>query len=338
MPNVLQGRKFYQPGALGYEGKMAAAIEKRRELQLATLFEGVENVGQNDWSNIPSQVKGENGESWKKRAEGEQTTFLEIVQKNILKALDIKPDEMVLDLHFGSGLFTWEFARLVQHQSVYTVLHNKDESQMFENISQNKSHIDHIITIQKKSNKLGDLFTDSDLKGIHFDKILAFKSFMKWEREGFQDVLLSLVKKGKIVIFEYIPSKVQRPLDYLTKIKLPEDTRLKWKNAEKQIFSDAKDTQLNWSEKTIIDLFSNNPHCQCQVELIPQYEPILFNKNIFERLFGKKEMGKPSYGERMCKYLGENEYSELKKLFETNLLGTKTTWLSTYALITVEVN
>ena len=49
-------------------------------------------------------------------------------------------------------------------------------------------------------------------------------------------------------------------------------------------------------------------------------------------------MGKPSYGERMCKYLGENEYSELKKLFETNLLGTKTTWLSTYALITVEVN
>lgn len=338
LPNVLQGRKFYQPGALGYEGKMAAAIERRRELQLATLFEGAENAGQSDWSNIHSLVKNEKGEPWKKRAEGEQTSFLEVVQKNILTALDIKPDEMVLDLHFGSGLFTWELARLVQHQSVYTVLHNKDEFQMFENISQNKSHIDHIITMQKKSNKLSELFSASELKGIRFDKILAFKSFMKWEREGFQDVLLSMIGKGKIVIFEYIPSKVQRPLDYLAKIKLPDETRLKWKNAENQIFSDPNDTQLNWSEKTIMDLFSEKSHCHCKVELIPQYEPIVFNKNIFERLFMKIEKGKPSYGERMCKYLGENEYSELKKLFEINLLGAKTTWLSTYALITVEVN
>ena len=338
LPSILQGRKFYQPGNLGYEGKLAALIEKRRELQLASLFEGVDNLPSDaNWANVHFLVRGQKSEPWKKRAEGEQTTFLEVVQKNILLELAIKPDELVLDLQFGSGLFTWEFSRLVHHESIYSVLHSTDELNLFENTAKNKSHVDHIQTLQKNTNKLSDLFASNELKGVCFDKILGFKTFLKWDRDTFFNDLSSIIKSGRIVLFEYIPNLVQRPLDYLNSASVSFDMKKIWRDAENQVFQDSSDPQMNWSEKTILEAFKQIPGYQAKVQLIPHYESIVFNKSVFDRLFQSNETGKLSYGQRMCKYLSDKDYQEMKKLFEESLTGVKTTWLSTYALFTIDI-
>lgn len=334
LPTVLQGRKFYQPGKLGYEGKMSALIEKRRELQLATLFEGVDTFSDDtNWSNIHFLNKDQASTAWKNRAEGEQTTFLEAIQKLIVKALDMKPDDLVLDLQFGSGLFTWEFSRMVHHQSVYTILHGKDEMQLFENMSTDKSQCDHVFSLKKKSNELKDLIALAEIKGVSFDKILGFKTFNKWNQSSFVSDLMAVMKKGRIVLFEYIPNLVQRPLDYLKSVPTPNS----WKNAENKIFEDILDDEKNWSEKSIVKAFQEKQNCQVRLQLIPHTENIVFNKNIYQRLFQTSESNKLSYVQRMGKYLSQKDIIEMQKLFEENVVGVKTTWLSTYALLVIDV-
>ena len=73
------------------------------------------------------------------------------------------------------------------------------------------------------------------------------------------------------------------------------------------------------------------------MQLIPHYENFIFNKDIFERLFNSSVSNKSSYGERMRKHLSDKDYQEMKKLFEENLAGVRTTWLSTYALFTIDI-
>jgi len=339
LPDLLQGRKFYHGSSIGYEGKLSALIEKRRELQLASLFEGNNQIiTEGDWSSFSSLIKSNSSESWAKRAEGEEIQFLELVQSNIIKELAFKPDDLVLDMHFGSGLFTWEISRLVQHQGVYALLHSKDERNLFEQTANKKTMTNHIIAMEKKSNSLSEHFSTPELSGIKYDKILGFKAFMKWDRDQFGCDLLKLIKKGRIVLFEYIPSLVQRPLAYLKELQLPQDQFDIWKNAEDLVFSATVDNQLNWNENTILRQFENQKGCSIQVKVIPHHEKIVFNKTLLARLFQNQTNDKMSYGERMRKHLSEKDYQDLKNVFEENLGGVTTTWLSTYALFTIDVD
>lgn len=339
LPNLLQGRKFYHGSSVGYEGKLSVLIEKRRDLQLASLYEGNNQIiTEGDWSSFSSLIKGNTSESWAKRAEGAEIQFLELIQTNIIKALSIKPDELVLDLHFGSGLFTWELSRLVQHQGVYTILHNNEEKSLFESTVNKKSMVDHVVPIDKKTNSLASHFLTPELSGVKFDKILGFKAFMKWDRDNFRSNLLKMIKQGKIVLFEYIPSLVQRPLAYLTDLKIPMEQMSIWKNAEDLVFTAPDDKQLNWNENTILKMFEGQAGCSIQVKLIPHHEKIVFNKNLIARLFQNNDNDKISYGERMRKYISEKDYQDLKNVFEEKLGGVTTTWLSTYALYTIDVD
>lgn len=339
LPDLLQGRKFYHGSSVGYEGNLSVLIEKRRDLQLASLYEGNNQIiTEGDWSSFSSLIKGNTSESWAKRAEGAEIQFLELIQTNIIKALSIKPDDLVLDLHFGSGLFTWELSRLVQHQGVYTILHNNEEKSLFESTVNKKSMVDHVVPIDKKTNSIAAHFLTPELSGIKFDKILGFKSFMKWDRENFRSDLLKMIKQGKIVLFEYIPSLVQRPLAYLSELKIPIEQMSIWKNAEDQVFTAPDDKQLNWNENTILKMFEGQSSCSIQVKLIPHHEKIVFNKTLLARLFQNNDKDKISYGERMRKYISEKDYQDLKNVFEENLGGVTTTWLSTYALFTIEVD
>jgi hypothetical protein len=217
-------------------------------------------------------------------------------------------------------------------------MHSNEEKLLFASSVKKKAMVDHIVPIEKKSNSLAQLFLSPDLTNISFDKILGFKSFLKWDRNNFSHDLLKIIKKGKIVLFEYIPSLVQRPLAYLEDQKISCEQMSIWKNAEDQIFSDAKDEQLNWNENTIFKMFENQVGCSIQVQIIPHHEKVVFNKTLIARLFQNSENDKISYGERMRKYLSDKDYQVLKNLFEEKVGGVTTTWLSTYALFTIDVD
>src|SRR5512136_2728884 len=70
LPEALQGRVFYQPGGIGYEAKVKAEVDRRREAQLAAMLEGGEGFGAAETLTFTGAAASGDRDRWLARAVG----------------------------------------------------------------------------------------------------------------------------------------------------------------------------------------------------------------------------------------------------------------------------
>ncbi|PCJ52264.1 MAG: AAA family ATPase [Planctomycetota bacterium] len=331
LPTVLQGKKFYHPGDLGYEGKAKETLERRREVQLASILEDTENKTLvYHWNE--NNLNQEN--QWIKRSHGNSVHFLEKIRDEIFHQLDLQPDDLSLDLNFGSGLLTWELARKVLHEGVYSILLDKNQQEIYTSAIADKSRIDHLVTLLKSSDHLSSHFDEKQFLGIQFDKVIGFKVFMKWNRETFAKDLIQLCPQGRIVLIEIIPKLMQRPLEYVDLSGFSNEMRQKIIDAENNLFDDSNEPTINWNQETIVDLFLNlDSKVNC--ELITNTEEIVFNQAVLDRLWSKGKNDALTYFDKLSKYLDKKEIELLRDTFISQNKGQKKKWKTAYCLFTI---
>jgi putative ATPase len=127
LPQTLQGKTFYMPSKIGYEGKICDVVLKRREIQAAIVFS--ENSLKNNtreeilsW-NSPSKDK----EEWFKRLESGRSGLLLSDRDAIIKEASPTRSSRILILQGGDGLLLWESLRKAPEGLVACTVENEKE-------------------------------------------------------------------------------------------------------------------------------------------------------------------------------------------------------------------
>ena len=117
LPDALQGKVFYQPSDQGYERTIRERVARRREEQLAAMTE--EGAGQGEV--LTFSPTGRARDRWLMRAISDTGRHLGDVRDRLFAEAQVPRHALILDLHAGSGLLTWEALRRAPEGGVFAL-------------------------------------------------------------------------------------------------------------------------------------------------------------------------------------------------------------------------
>jgi putative ATPase len=114
LPSVLQGKLFYTPSAVGYEGTIRDEVLRKREVQAAVLMEEAaarERGLPGDGEVLTWQMEKRGAEGWYRRLQSGRSAVLLQDRDALLEAAGLKRHDRVLIARAEDGLLVWESFR-----------------------------------------------------------------------------------------------------------------------------------------------------------------------------------------------------------------------------------
>jgi putative ATPase len=108
LPSALQGKTFYTPSVIGYEGRIREEVLKKREIQAAVVFGDADADG---FQGLTWSASSKGREGWFKRLESGRSALLLSDRDAILKACSPARHHRVLIAAANDGLLVWECLR-----------------------------------------------------------------------------------------------------------------------------------------------------------------------------------------------------------------------------------
>jgi precorrin-6B methylase 2 len=162
-----------------------------------------------------AQVMGHLGASWLERPEREQEERTDL----LLKALDLKPTDVVADIGAGTGYFTFVMAPEVPQGKVLAV---DIQPEMIEYLNEGKEK-------QKVTNVQPVLGTEFDpkLPANSVDLAIMIDAYheFSYPREMISHIVSALKPGGRVVLVEYRAEDPSVPIKELHKLSVAQATR-----------------------------------------------------------------------------------------------------------------
>ncbi|MGY8701000.1 MAG: AAA family ATPase, partial [bacterium] len=171
LPDVLQGRIFYQPSDQGYEAAIQDNVARHREVQLAAFLSqsAVEQSGNSNY--------------WEARTMGSSGELLNEVRDRLLKWSKLSRNTLALVLNAGDCLLVGEFIRQIHEETLYALVDSSKEKQILSSMfNNNASGIKPNIVQDSSSNP--EQFKISDLG---FERIVGRNILQKHHDNAFQN-------------------------------------------------------------------------------------------------------------------------------------------------------
>ena len=127
LPDVLQGRIFYQPSDQGYEAAIQDNVARHREAQLAA-FLSETSAEQSGSSNY-----------WEARTMGSSGELLNEVRDRLVRWSKLSRNTLALVLNAGDGLLLGEFLRQIPEETIYALVDSSQEKQTLSAMFNNPS-------------------------------------------------------------------------------------------------------------------------------------------------------------------------------------------------------
>jgi SAM-dependent methyltransferase len=162
-----------------------------------------------------AQVMGHLGASWLERPEREREERTDL----LLKALNLKPTDVVADIGAGTGFFTFLMAPEIPHGKVLAV---DIQPEMIQYLNEGKSK-------RKITNVQPVLGTESDPKlatnSIDLAILIDAYHEFSYPREMINHIVESLKPGGRIVLVEYRAEDPNVPIKELHKLSIAQATK-----------------------------------------------------------------------------------------------------------------
>lgn len=126
LPPELKGRVFYQPGSLGYEGKIREEVLRRREAQLSSVLESWDE-GLTFTPQTRSTSLNKTREEWISRTLGGGGLIQAGVRRKLFEIASLRRHERVLIFGQGVGFLVPEALRQVPEGWVWAVVPRKED-------------------------------------------------------------------------------------------------------------------------------------------------------------------------------------------------------------------
>ncbi|MDC7246783.1 MAG: AAA family ATPase, partial [Sphaerochaetaceae bacterium] len=300
LPSSLQGKFFYNPGTVGYEGKMNEMILRRREAQ--------NEVSLDDLSieKLTTSPDDKNNSRWIQRMLSQQGEAFEQIREAVFSPLKVARYENILVMNPGHGFLVWESLRAAPEGSVTVITRNRDEIEYLKNYSATLDELRRPVLLEKTAQELKENGDD-----MRWEKILSFNplSTLNSRTEILKPVHSLLAEGGTFSFAQAVPSRSTRLSSYCED-KTIQDIMIE---SEKSIYSDKGNELTNWNEKDLIETVSRLPW-KVEYEQLSQRQTRTFTEKMIRRFIHssylshiKDEESTESVIDHLCKMLCNKE-------------------------------
>lgn len=343
LPDALQGRIFYQPGGLGYEARVKAEVERRREAQLAAMLEGGEGFGAVEALTFTGQLARGERDRWLERALGGAGQRLAGLRDRVLDAARLSRHSLVLDLNAGSGLLTWEALRRAPEGGVWAVTARPEEANGLREIAARLPEVERPAVLNGTWAELRELLALRGEADVRFDAAVGRAALTGQLSLGARDIRAAvralpadLLRPGGILsLAEPMPRRTQRLHALADLAELGGPLAEKVREAEEAIYADPDDPLVNWGEEELGAALREANLTEVKIDATETVAEARIAPAQLERWFGPAPAaGRPSYAQRLARYLTPDELAAVEALFRRKLNGAVVGWRSATAYVT----
>ena len=322
LPNSLQGRVFYNPGRLGYEKKIAADVNRRREEQLAMMNSGVPYDAPPEILTF-SPVNKE-FDRWVQRTVTNSADNLKTIRDTIFSSLKIQRHHRILIINDDSGLLTWESLRAAPEGGTWCLTPSHKVAEFLQGQAQS-FHDDQEISLNLPHIKVFgpnkfELTLEKDLKFEH----IILRNFIgltpKAELLNHLNKIGAVLEKGGYIQFaEILPRYSSRPSGFLN---WSDDQLYQMvSQAEDQIYLNNSSDRQRLTEKVIETAFIECNFKQNSSQLIKASRTLQVTEKLISQWFDQKN--KQSYASTLIQFMNEKQLEQVRQLFLVQLLGSE---------------
>ena len=317
LPDVLQGRIFYQPSAQGYEASIQENVARHREAQLAAFLS----------QTVPEQSGSSN--YWEARTLDNSGELLNDVRNRLTEWSKLSRNTLALVLNAGDGLLLGEFLRQISEETVYALVNSKQEKQILNGFFTNpssgiKPKIAHDVSTNPESFEIADL---------RFERIVGRNVLQKHvDKSGFLETLKPWISAEGVLVFgETVPALGQRLSDLIPEKLLKPELRKSLKAAEEEIYHDAENSRSNWTPSTLLtELESANWNIK-RWQVKEFSTPTMIHSTQIKTWFAMQaDSPHSSYGQRLSTHFLPEQLHDLHETFRSEVAGNVVKWSSVY--------
>ena len=315
LPDVLQGRIFYQPSDQGYEAAIQDNVARHREVQLAAFLSqsAVEQSGNSNY--------------WEARTMGSSGELLNEVRDRLLKWSKLSRNTLALVLNAGDGLLVGEFIRQIPEETLYALVDSSKEKQILSSMfNNNASGIKPNIVQDSSSNpeqfKISDLgferIVGRNILQKHQDKTAFLKTLKPW-----------ISPEGIFVFAETVPALGQRLSELIPEEFLEPEFLKSLKTAEEEIYHAAENARSNWTPDTLRDELESADWNMNRWQVKEFRTPTMIRTTQIEQWFDvQPESTHSSYGQLLSTYFSADQMNNLQETFRSEVAGKVVEWRS----------
>lgn len=329
LPSSLQGKIFYEPGAIGYEKTLADVVRQRRELQIAALRD-------NEADSAPPEIltftkPGDRTDKWLARAVDNTSAALATIRENIFLPRKIQRHEIILDLTADTGELTLAAIRAVPEGGVFSLASTPEAAAALNDLAANITELRRPDVLVGKPADIATLLKHTP--DVRFDMVVARNLLAKADnRPAILAAIRPILAPGATIsIAESLPRRSQR---LHTLIPHPnsaaEDDLLKrFAAAEEAVFADPADPRVNWDADDIASAFTAAELPPPTVEIIPIPRQQLISRQLFNRWFSELP---DSFASSLINHgLTQPDLEDVKAIISANILNQNIRWHTSVA-------
>ncbi|OGV69094.1 MAG: AAA family ATPase [Lentisphaerae bacterium RIFOXYB12_FULL_65_16] len=332
LPDSLQGKVFYQPGAMGYERSVALDVQRRREAQLAAAVDP-------DVAGAPPEIltfspQERSFERWLTRTISAAGDALAVAREAVFEGTAWPRHAVILDLRADTGLLTWEALRRVPEGGVWALATNPTTAAALTEQAVQCPDLRRPQVVTGAVRDLRRLLQAAGAGEVRFDGVVGRNALLNEEDRpaALLEVAGVLARGGVLSLAEAVPRHSQRPSRLVDLAGFDGALRERLLEAEETIYHDALDAMVNWDERDLVRWAQAVGLERCTVTLRQQALQQTVTQRLLDRWFGSgSERARPSYAQRLAQRLSPDEVEKVRHFYTGALLGRTVPWQSTVA-------
>ncbi len=330
LPNILQGKTFYNPSDQGYEKRIKVDVSRRKE----ALIEAMVEPHDSDLYGASKNNASSNIGMWEQRTSGTSGTQLGLIRDQIIKLANLEKQSIVLDLNCNTGLLTFEAIRHVPEGCVWALTHDKKAYETMQTMAQRFPPFSQPQIIQTHFETCDKDICKETGKDVEFDAIIGRNVLIHLkDKISFVKRLQKHLKiNKKIILAETVHHSSLRISDIVKFSK--SQFKEKFRAAEDKLFSDPKNAMVNWTVDSLRDNLKKLGVFERDFSEIT-YSPLrrITNTEIdfWLRKSDKKE--RSSLGDYLRKSFSDKDFDKVRNLLYRQLDNVEVTWKSVLVFI-----
>jgi putative ATPase len=248
LPDMMQGRMFYEPTDIGFEKKIKSEVSRHREAQIEAMAAVADS-----YAGVETSTGGKSVEGWMKRSTGTSGAMLETIRDTLFGLANLKRDSLVLDMHGRTGLLSFEASRLSFDGSIWVIARDAKEEETLKTMGARLPALSRPQVVLAGIDDFADRVKKAAGGNVKFDRIIGrnivFNSGKKERARIIKNIVELLAKGGIAVLAETIPSAGQR-LSGIVSLA-GKGLMQKLKKAEDALFKDPENELVNWNRQAL---------------------------------------------------------------------------------------
>lgn len=328
LPGHLQGRMFYQPGNLGHEADISDRVQRRREEQLAAVFD-------TDADGAPPEIlstspKDRQTDRWLERTIGDTAQHLATLRDELLKDLTCRRQDRILVLRADPGLLVWEAVRQTPEGGVWAQVADPAAAERLRHQAKALTQLRTPQWLVGAADKIPEQMRKHGNSDVRFEHIIGRNLCLRTPQPKPLFAMLAdwLVEGGDLLLCEVLPAHTQRLCDLLPPGALDADLADRLHAAEEALYAGTA-----WDVDTLRQWLEQAGFRTPRLRTIEQQRSQPVTSTLVDRWFPPADtQPDTSYAARLSEHLSPTELHTVERAFRTHLAGRTVPWHSTHAI------